>query len=938
MRIFLRLVTGLILAGSALAAADDPGRSKVAPAQQVEFFEARIRPILVEHCQRCHGPKKQESGLRLDTREGVVKGNDAGPVVVPGRPEESPLIEAIRYDASVKMPPKARLPQPAIDDLTTWARMGAPWPESTPTEGRDGSTAVPPAAMRHWAFRPVQDPPLLEVRNAAWPRNAVDRFILARLEARGLAPSPMADRRTLIRRVTFDLIGLPPTPGEVTDFEADGAPDAYDRLIDRLLASPHYGERWGRYWLDVARYADTKGYVLFQDADFHWAYTYRDYVVSAFNRDLPYDRFILEQLAADRLPPETKTKTGKPPLAALGFLTLGGRFMGNFHDVIDDRIDVVCRGLMSLTVGCARCHDHKFDPIPTRDYYALYGVLASAREPMIPPEAEEPSHTPVYEAFTRELRARQRKLADFVSSKHRDLVASTKRRAGEYLLAAQRAADQPTTEDFMLLADGTDLNPSMLVRWQAYLSRTRKEHHPVFAPWHALAALPESEFASRSGPAIARFATDPMVNPIIARALVDGSPRSMAEVARIYGDVLNRVEALWQDAARRASLNNWQPGPLPVPALEALRQVFHGPDSPPEVPMDPFGILALLPDRPSQATLQELQKALQKWLTEGPGAPARALSLEDSPDPVEPRVFLRGNPNNLGERVPRRFLALLSGPDRKPFRDGSGRLELARAIAARDNPLTARALVNRVWMHHFGTPLVATPGDFGLRSEPPTHPELLDHLAARFMDDHWSIKALHRRLMLSSAYRQRSDDRPEARALDPENGLYWRMNRRRLDFEATRDAMLAVDGRLDPRLGGPPLPALTGSGARRRTLYGTIDRLNLPGLYRTFDFPDPSATSPRRDQTTVAPQALFLMNHPFAIDSARAILKRPEIAGARDADARVERLYRLIYARAPTDEDVAMARAFLAGHPVGSDPWPALAQALLMANEFAFVD
>ncbi len=725
-------------------------------------------------------------------------------------------------------------------------------------------------------------------------------------------------------------------------------PDAYARLIDRLLASPRYGERWGRYWLDVARYADTKGYVFFQDADFHWAYTYRDYVVSAFNRDLPYDRFILEQLAADRLP--TATGTSPAPRAALGFLTLGGRFMGNFHDVIDDRIDVVCRGLMSLTVTCARCHDHKFDPIPTRDYYALYGVMASAREPMIPFEAAEPPNTAVHETFVRELRTRQQKLAEFVTAKHRELVETAKRRAGDYLLAAQQALDQPTTEDFMLIADGTDLNPAMLVRWQGYLSRTRKGHDPVFAPWHALAVLPKRAFASQSGPLIARLAASASaghagdsaelpINPIIARSLAEGSPRSLTEVARIYGEVLNRVESLWQDAARRASIEGRAPGPLPVPALESLRQVFHGPDCPPEVPMDPFGELALLPDRPSQAKLQELRNALQKWLTTGPGAPSRALSLEDSPTLVEPRVFIRGNSNNLGERVPRQFLAVLSGPDRRPFHDGSGRLELARAIASRDNPLTARALVNRVWMHHFGTPMVATPGDFGLRSDPPTHPELLDHLAARFMAGGWSIKSIHRQIMLSSVYQQQSDDRPEARAIDPENVLYWRMNRRRLDFEATRDALLAVAGRLDVRIGGPPMPSLTVADSHRRTLYGFIDRLNLPGLYRTFDFPDPNATSPRRDQTTVAPQALFLMNHPFATDAARAILSRPEVVATCDPDARLDQLYRLIYARSPTSDEVALAREFLAAtHPAGSDPWRELAQALLMSNEFVFVD
>ncbi len=956
MRIVLLLATGWALSGSIPAFGDEPATGKA------EFFEARIRPILVEHCTRCHGPGKQESGLRLDSREGVRKGNDAGPVVMPGHPEESPIVEAVQYDAAVKMPPAGKLPDRAIADLAAWVKMGAPWPDSSAgpalSSGVPDARAIAAAARKHWAFRPVRDVSPPPVRNADWPTGPLDRFVLARLEAARIKPSPPADRRTLIRRLTFDLVGLPPTPEEVAAFEADPSPDAEIHLVDRLLASPRYGERWGRFWLDVARYADTKGYILFQDADFHWAYTYRDYVIAAFNRDTPYDRFIVEQLAADRLgdgPPNTPSWHGlpgrgpdhkqdaratqdRPPLAALGFLSLGGRFMGNFHDVVDDRIDVVCRGLMSLTVTCARCHDHKFDPIPTRDYYSLYGVMAGAREPMIPPEAVETPRTAVHEQFVRELEVRQNKLSGFVAAKHRELVETARRRAGEYLLAAQQAIDQPTTEDFMLIADGTDLNPAMLVRWQSYLARTRKARDPVFAPWHALAALPPGDFGRRSASLIARFVKstsgDPSINPIIAHALAEGRPGSMADVARVYGRELNRAEGLWQVAiwagrGRRPRLPT---------AVEELHRVFHGPDSPVDVPLDPFGELALLPDRPSQAKIKELRDALQKWLTEAPGAPSRAMALEDAPSPIEPRVFIRGNPNNPGDRVPRRFLEVLSGPDRAPFRDGSGRLELARAIASRDNPLTARALVNRVWMHHFGAPMVATPGDFGLRSEPPTHPELLDHLAARFMDDGWSIKALHRRIVLSATYRQQSVDRPDARAIDPENALYWRMNRRRLDLEATRDALLAVSGRLDGRLGGPPMPALTGPDANRRTLYGFIDRLNLPGLYRTFDFPDPNATSPRRDQTTVAPQALFLMNHPFAIDAARGVLSRRDIASERDPDAKLARLYRLLYGRAPDADEVAMARAYLTDRRAESDPWPALVQALLMANEFVFVD
>ncbi len=737
------------------------------------------------------------------------------------------------------------------------------------------------------------------------------------------------------------MTGLPPTPEDVESFAADNTPGSYERLIDRLLTSPRYGERWGRYWLDVARYADTKGYILFQEADFHWAYTYRDYVISAFNHDLPYDQFLIEQIAADRLPPEH----GRRPLPALGFLTLGARFMGNIHDVIDDRIDVVCRGLMSLTVTCARCHDHKFDPIPTQDYYSLYGVLANACEPAIPPEALESPRTSEYSRFVQELTIRQRKLSDFVETKHQELVESAKRRAGEYLLAAQQGLDQPTTEDFMLIADGNDLNPAIIVRWQAYLLRTRKEHDPIFAPWHALAALSEQDFAANALSLISRFSTASAgsnivgtINPVVIEALADRPPRSLAEVASVYAQLLHGVEQLWQESEQRAVLNGRPAGSLPIPALESLRQVFHGPHSPPSIAMLPYGDLGLLPDRASQARLKELRDAVQTWLTSGPGAPPRALSVEDAPTPVEARVFIRGNPNSLGESAPRRFLAILTGTERKPFRDGTGRLELARSIASRDNPLTARALVNRVWMHHFGSPLVATPGDFGLRSEPPTHPELLDHLAARFMNEGWSIKRLNRWIMLSSTYQQQSNDQPEGRGLDPENALYWRMNRRRLDFEATRDAILAVAGRLNGVIGGPPMSSLTDAGANRRTLYGFIDRLNLPGIYRTFDFPDPTTTNPRRDQTTVAPQALFLMNHSFVIDAADCILRRPEISDGHETAMKIERLYRLIYNRSPGNEELRIAREFLGQVATEPSRWRSYIQALLIANEFVYVD
>jgi hypothetical protein len=939
----LCLVCSLASGGDDLSAPATAVTKQVVPEEQAEFFEARIRPILEEHCFKCHGPRKQESGLRLDSREKVLRGSDAGPVVVPGKPDESPLIEAVRHHGATKMPPKSKLPPQAIADLTKWVQMGIPWPDSDRGSGTSSvQNHARAAANRHWAFQPIKDPAPPEIKSKAWLRTSVDRFILARLEANGLSPSPYADRRTLIRRACFDLTGLPPTPEEIDAFEGDNAADSFERLVERLLASPRYGERWGRYWLDVARYADTKGYILFQDANYHWAYTYRDYVIHAFNQDLPYDRFLIEQIAADRLPAEE----GDRPLTALGFLSLGGRFMGNVHDIIDDRIDVVCRGLMSLTVTCARCHDHKFDPIPAQDYYSLYGVLASAREPEILPEANRPVPTPLYAHFVKELESRQRKLSEFVALKHDALIESSKLRVAEYLLAAQKALDQPNTEEFMLLADGNDLNPTMVVRWQAYLVRMRKTRDPVFALWHALAILPEGDFARDAARLITKYTAaggssgaDLLrpVNPVILQAFAARLPGSLTEVARVYGQLLNGVEQLWQERVRRATLDGRVSEPLPDRAIESLRQVFHGADSPPNVVMLPYGDLGLLPDRPSQAKLQELRNAVQNWLTTGPGAPARAMALEDSPAPFDPRVFVRGNPNNVGEPVPRRFLAVLSGTEREPFHDGGGRLDLARAIARRENPLTARAIVNRIWMHHFGTSLVATPGDFGLRSEPPTHPELLDHLASRFTEERWSIKSLHRRIMLSSTYQQRSDDRPVARAHDPENTLYWRANRHRLDFEATRDALLAVSGRLSGRLGGPPMLSLTGTEPRR-TIYGFVDRLNLPGLYRTFDFPDPSTTSPRRDQTTVAPQALFLMNHPFMTDISRSILARSDIAARSDPKSKLTRLFQLVYSRPMSEEEFTTIRRFLGEAATDQRRWQSFVQAMLMANEFVFVD
>jgi hypothetical protein len=914
-----------LLAPGFLGAAPPAARSTAPTPQAVEFFEKHVRPLLVNKCVSCHGPDKHRGGLRLDSAAALRKGGDSGAVVVPGKPDKSLLIKAVRHEGELKMPKKGKLDARSINVLVAWVRAGAPWPaERDPTKSAGSSVAR--ARSRHWSFRPVKKPGLPAVKLRTWARTPIDVFVLARLEAKGLTPAPQADRRTLIRRLSFDLLGLPPTPREVAAFEADRRPDAYERLVDRLLASPHYGERWGRHWLDVARYADTRGYVFTQERRFPYSYTYRDYVVRAFNEDLPYHTFILQQLAADRL----ELGKDRRPLAAMGFLTLGRRFLNNIHDILDDRIDVTMRGLQGLTVACARCHDHKFDPIPTRDYYSLYGVFASSVEPAELPLITAPAQTAELLKFQKELKAREDKLLAFARKKHAELLPRFRARVADYLLAAQgidRKRDDKDNLSFLLVG-----------RWRRYLAATRKAHHPIFAPWHAFAALPARDFAARAPALAARFAAKgergKSINPAVARAFAGKAPADLADVARRYGELLAGVERRWRalKAKTPAAVR------LPEADQEALRQVLYGRGGPTDIPVAEIGRYA---NRAVRDKLTDLRKHVDLWKATASGAPPRAMVLVDAPHPHNPRVLVRGNPGNLGVPVPRQYLEVLSGEGRKPFTKGSGRLELARAIASKDNPLTARVMVNRIWQHHFGRGLVSTPSDFGLRGEPPTHPDLLDWLAATFVEQGWSVKALHRLILRSAVYRQASDDRPLPASVDPENSLLWRMNRRRLEFEPLRDALLAAAGRLDRQMGGRAVDITRAPFSTRRSIYGFIDRQNLPGLFRTFDLASPDSSTAQRHTTTVPQQALFLMNGPFAQEQARHFAARAEVAGAKGGAERVRRMHWLAYGRPADAEEVALGLAFVKSASADKaklTAWEQYAQVLLLANEFAFVD
>jgi Protein of unknown function (DUF1553)/Protein of unknown function (DUF1549)/Planctomycete cytochrome C len=730
------LVLPVIVVGAALVPTPAlVAQDKTPTPAQIEFFEKSVRPILATHCFECHGPDKHKGGLRLDSRGTMMQGGNSGPAMLPGSPKESLLVKAIHYTDTPKMPPKGKLTDSEIAALTEWIQQGGHWPEvaAAVRPAEVGKTfSISSKDREFWSFKPLANPTVPVVSDKGWPKNCIDNFILAGLEAKGLHPAEPADKRTLIRRVTFDLIGLPPTPEEIEAFLNDNSADAFAKVVDRLLASPHYGERYARHWLDVARYGEDQAHT-FEARKYPQGYRYRDWLVNAFNDDMPYDRFILEQVAADLLTDDPDRLQNLP---ALGFFACGPVYYGDAKklDQFEDRIDTLMRGFQGLTVACARCHDHKFDPIPTKDYYSLAGVFAST---------------------------------DYVE---------------------------------ISLAPG-------------------KEGQPV----------------------------------------------------------------------------------------------------PPPPPKDPKEPKKKPPDK-------------------GPFIHA----VKDA-KPATLKVHVRGSATILGEEAPKRFLAILERDDAKPFSEkGSGRLELAKAIASKDNPLTARVMVNRVWQLHFGKGLVRTPSNFGARGERPTHPELLDYLANRFIESGWSIKALHRDIVLSAAYQMNSKFDGKADEADPENRLLWRMNRKRLEVEAWRDAMLAVAGTLDPKLGGPSLD-LNAPDNRRRTLYGAVSRHELNSLLRLFDFPDPNITAEKRTVTTVPLQQLFVLNSEFMVRNAKALAARLTMkTDMSDAD-RIREAFLLVYGRPATDRELTLGQAFLnappgEGRAEGLTRWQQYAQVLLGANEFLFVD
>lgn len=838
-----------------------------------------IKPLLQVRCYECHGVLKQKSGLRLDTVAFMRKGGENGSVV---KTEKSLLLERITStDKDERMPPAGPpLSTEQIAALKAWIAAGAIGPpdEAPQTDPRE-----------HWAFKPLRD---------VDKHFTIDYMILDRLLHEGLAFSPPADKRTLIRRATFDLTGLPPTSDEVEAFTNDASPDAFAKLVEHLLASPRYGEHWARHWLDVARYSDTKGYVYAREEK-NWvhAWPYRDWVVRALNQDMPYDRFLMLQIAADQLEPAQS-----PDLAAMGFLTLGRRFLGVTHDIIDDRIDVVMRGTQALTVACARCHDHKFDPIPTRDYYSLYGVFQSCTEQLVPCGKSAPP-----EAFVKELNKREAKLRETMAKRRDEQAARNRATIAEHLLAQFELEKYPE-EVFNQILSPNDINPAFVRKWQAYLVEAAKRDDPIFKPWRAYAKLDGAAFAIEAKKITEALRAE-KINPLVAKAF-STPPENIRDVAARYAKLFGEIEKQWR---KQLEIDKTATA-LPDADAEALRQVLYAPDSPCVVPDEPIVNSEMYFATSIIEEMWKLQGEVDRWLIQSGDAPAYATILTDRAKPSEPRVFKRGNPMQKGEEVSRHYVQILAGENPKPFTKGSGRLELAQAITDPRNPLTARVMVNRVWQQHFGRGLVTSPSEFGNRAAPPSHPDLLDWLAKAFIDDGWSLKRLHRRIMLSACYQQSSfGDRAtlaKAQERDPENKLLWRMNTHRLSFEEMRDSILSATGEIDARIGGKPAELFAEKNLRR-TLYANVDRERLNSTLCTFDFANPDLSIAQRADTIVPQQALFGLNHPFMAARAKALVKRVDSLKPADDAARIQQMYAFLLQRKPTSAELNAALAFI---------------------------
>ena len=992
-----------LLTGLALVSA----RAAEPSAEGLEFFEKKIRPLLAESCFECHSAdKKTKGGLRLDSRDGWAKGGDSGPALVPGDVEASLLIKAVRYkDKEFQMPPKRRLSPEQVADFEQWVKLGAPDP-------RVGTVAAAPAKQvglsieagrKFWAYQQPKKAAPPTVKDASWPRGDIDRFILAQQEAKGIHPAGDADAVTLVRRIYYDLVGLPPTPEQVDafvrDFSLSHSPTlpsaggesgkagkresgnrAVERLVDQLLASPHFGERWGRHWLDVVRYAESvtlRGFVMKE------AWRYRDYVIGRFNADHPYDRFLIEQLAGDLLP-SSSLPVKQQQLVATTFLTLGNT---NFEeqqkkqldmDVVDEQLDTIGKAFLGQTIGCARCHDHKFDPIPTRDYYAMAGILKSSKTlehsnvskwlefPLPLPPAEDAK----YQQHEKAVAALQAKIKSAKESANQAVATKATLRSG--------ALDAKVLPGVVV----DDAQAKRVGEWTAststksFIGDSYVHDSATGKGEKTLTFQPES---LRAGKYEVRLAYSPGTNRATNTPVTVFSAEGEKLVRvnqRHEPPVEGRFVSLGQYRFEQNGAgfvivgNEGTKGHVTADAVqflpvEMLAEVAAATNAPAAAPAD-TGKKAKKESR--DEAVKKMEAELKQLQDAGPKRPMFMSVKEEGAGDVP--IHVRGSAQNLGALAPRGFLqvATYGKPPVIPAQQ-SGRLQLGEWIASRENPLTARVMANRVWHWLFGAGLVGSTDNFGTTGDAPTHPELLDYLAVRFMDEGWSVKRLVREVMLSRTYQLRSDGVMESRSdapqhsstpalqrpipaftADPENKLLWHANRRRLDAESIRDTLLLVSGQLQLDVGGPLLKPGTAADYNykhadtRRSVYAPVLRNSLPELFEAFDFADPSLVMGRRSASTVAPQALFMLNNPFVMEQAQHAAKRLLVLPGLDDRARIAQATRLALGRAPTDGETQLALKFLPADSASADAkkteaaWAQFYQALFASMDFRYVN
>ena len=897
--------------------------------------------------------------LQLTTAEGFFKGANSGPVVVAGDPAASRLIRTISYQEKIKMPPTGKLSDEQIEALTEWVRMGAPWPNAELGKARSASDPAKKDEpdrnqTEHWAFQPVKDHEPPKVGNQDWVQDPIDNFILAKLEEKGLKPAPAANRLTLLRRAKFDLHGLPPTEPEIEEFLSDTAPGAFARLIDRLLASPRYGERWGRHWLDVARYADSTG--LDEDLPFPSSWRYRDYVMDVFNRDLPYDQFIREQIAGDLIPAEKPGEVNVQGIVATGFLALGPRAVAQIdkmrltYDVIDEQIDTLSKTFMGLTVSCARCHDHKFDPITTKDYYSLVSIFASTRnfEDIKPPGTvvSKLHFVPlvpkaVYQSYKdhqEKIKEKGLEIDAIVEMEvARDAAQRLYPRLPDYMVAAWNVYQEGSTLGDTARPEGLD--EKVLEAWVGYL-KPGMEFRPYLEQWHQ---------ADGSG----------------VRGVAEEYQKIFEASAQPWNDKLRKWAKEVDTAVRQGKTLPEKPKFIAKSAIRPedrfFLEVSNSKNGRDEKHTAPFALTKEKRDSiltgESKERVSRLRKELEELKKASPPEPPMACAVVEG-EMVDQKVFIRGAHSNPGEVVPKQFPVVLAGTRQTPVTRGSGRKELGEWLTKPSHLLTSRVMVNRIWQWHFGEGLVHTPNNFGRSGENPTHPELLDYLARRFVESGWSIKNIHRLILSSSTYQMSSLLREGVRGMDPENRLLTHFPARKLSVEEMRDALLALDGSLDLTMGGTLWPSrdkwrggrrpppIKPEEARRRTVYLPIVRNKMPSVLRLFDFADSATSSGKRNQSNTAPQALFMMNSGFLHERSLSFAKFLLANGGYDNDSqRIERAYGIALTRKPEPDELKFGLSYIAYYPGNGaadsnprlDAWQSFARMLMVSNEFHYV-